>query len=215
MPQVKHSINLYLPRFRPAQLSPAIQRLITLCLTVLSGLLVLSVGLLLSNEYFANQLELAKQEQTRLSKELNIVVSQLPNAVVDKNLQNQIAREEKRLARQRRVISFLRQDSISESSSFTSLVEQLAQQNLNGIWLKRFEVINQGKDIQLYGYSKGPEKVSSYLSVLGTQPAYKGRAFKQINIVRGSNSLNEFFLSTQQEKNSEMLIQQTIEGAGL
>lgn len=215
MPQVKHSINLYLPRFRPAQLSPAIQRLITLCLTVLSGLLVLSVGLLLSNEYFANQLELAKQEQTRLSKELNIVVSQLPNAVVDKNLQNQIAREEKRLTRQRRVISFLRQDSISESSSFTSLVEQLAQQNLNGIWLKRFEVINQGKDIQLYGYSKGPEKVSSYLSVLGTQPAYKGRAFKQINIVRGSNSLNEFFLSTQQEKNSEMLIQQTIEGAGL
>jgi hypothetical protein len=215
MPQVKHSINLYLPRFRPAQLSPAIQRLITLCLTVLSGLLVLSVGLLLSNEYFANQLELAKQEQTRLSKELNIVVSQLPNAVVDKNLQNQIAREEKRLARQRRVITFLRQDSISESSSFTSLVEQLAQQNLNGIWLKRFEVINQGQDIQLYGYSKGPEKVSSYLSVLGTQPAYKGRAFKQINIVRGSNSLNEFFLSTQQEKNSEMLIQQTIEGAGL
>lgn len=215
MPQVKHSINLYLPRFRPAQLSPAIQRLITLCLTVLSGLLVLSVGLLLSNEYFANQLELAKQEQTRLSKELNIVVSQLPNAVVDKNLQNQIAREEKRLARQRRVISFLRQDSISESSSFTSLVEQLAQQNLNGIWLKRFEVINQGQDIQLYGYSKGPEKVSSYLSVLGTQPAYKGRAFKQINIVRGSNSLNEFFLSTQQEKNSEMLIQKTIEGAGL
>lgn len=215
MPQVKHSINLYLPRFRPAQLSPAIQRLITLCLTVLSGLLVLSVGLLLSNEYFANQLELAKQEQTRLSKELNIVVSQLPNAVVDKNLQNQIAREEKRLARQRRVITFLRQDSISESSSFTSLVEQLAQQNLNGIWLKRFEVINQGQDIQLYGYSKGPEKVSSYLSVLGTQPAYKGRAFKQINIVRGSNSLNEFFLSTQQEKNSEMLIQKTIEGAGL
>lgn len=215
MPQVKHSINLYLPRFRPAQLSPAIQRLITLCLTVLSGLLVLSVGLLLSNEYFANQLELAKQEQTKLSKELNIVVSQLPNAVVDKNLQNQIAREEKRLARQRRVITFLRQDSISESSSFTSLVEQLAQQNLNGIWLKRFEVINQGQDIQLYGYSKGPEKVSSYLSVLGTQPAYKGRAFKQINIVRGSNSLNEFFLSTQQEKNSEMLIQKTIEGAGL
>lgn len=215
MPQVKHSINLYLPRFRPAQLSPAIQRLIKLCLTVLSGLLVLSVGLLLSNEYFANQLELAKQEQTRLSKELNIVVSQLPNAVVDKNLQNQIAREEKRLVRQRRVITFLRQDSISESSSFTPLVEQLAQQNLNGIWLKRFEVINQGQDIQLYGYSKGPEKVSSYLSVLGTQPAYKGRAFKQINIVRGSNSLNEFFLSTQQEKNSEMLIQQTIEGAGL
>lgn len=215
MPQVKHSINLYLPRFRPAQLSPAIQRLITLCLTVLSGLLVLSVGLLLSNEYFANQLELAKQEQKKLSKELNIVVSQLPNAVVDKNLQNQIAREEKRLARQRRVITFLRQDSISESSSFTSLVEQLAQQNLNGIWLKRFEVINQGQDIQLYGYSKGPEKVSSYLSVLGTQPAYKGRAFKQINIVRGSNSLNEFFLSTQQEKNSEMLIQKTIEGAGL
>lgn len=215
MLQVKHNINLYLPRFRPAQLSPAIQRMIKVCLVGLAGLIVLSVCLLLLKVYFDNQLESAKQEQARLNEELNLVVSQLPNTVVDKNLQNQIAREEKLLAKQRRVITFLRQDSISDSSSFTSLVEQLSQQTLKDIWLSKFEVINQGQDIQLYGYAKSPEKVSSYLSALGTQDAYKGRAFKQINIVRGANSWNKFFLSTQQEESDEILLQQAIQEAGL
>jgi len=215
MLQVKHAINLYLPRFRPPQLSSAMQRLIKVCIVGLLGIIVLSLCLFLLRIYFDSQLESAKQEQLRLEAELNLVVSQLPNTVVDKNLQNQIAREEKLLAKQHRVITFLRQDSISDSSSFTSLVEQLSNQNVKDIWLSKFEVINQGQDIQLYGYAKTPEQVSRYLSLLGTQEAYKGRAFKQINIVRGKNGWNEFFLSTQPESPGDSLLQESILGAEL
>lgn len=215
MLQVKHAINLYLPRFRPPQLSSAMQRLIKVCIVGLLGIIVLSLCLFLLRIYFDSQLESAKEEQLRLEAELNLVVSQLPNTVVDKNLQNQIAREEKLLAKQHRVITFLRQDSISDSSSFTSLVEQLSNQNVKNIWLSKFEVINQGQDIQLYGYAKTPEQVSRYLSLLGTQEAYKGRAFKQINIVRGKNGWNEFFLSTQPETSRDSLLQENILGADL
>lgn len=215
MLQVKHAINLHLPRFRPPQLSPAMQRLIKVCAVGLFGIIVLSLCLFLLRIYFDSQLESAKEEQLRLEAELNLVVSQLPNTVVDKNLQNQIAREEKLLAKQHRVITFLRQDSISDSSSFTSLVEQLSNQNVKNIWLSKFEVINQGQDIQLYGYAKTPEQVSRYLSLLGTQEAYKGRAFKQINIVRGKNGWNEFFLSTQPESPGDSLLQESILGAEL
>ena len=215
MLQVKHAINLYLPRFRPPQLSSAMQRLIKVCVVGLFGIIVLSLCLFLLRIYFDSQLESAKEEQLRLEAELNLVVSQLPNTVVDKNLQNQIAREEKLLAKQHRVITFLRQDSISDSSSFTSLVEQLSNQNVKNIWLSKFEVINQGQDIQLYGYAKTPEQVSRYLSLLGTQEAYKGRAFKQINIVRGKNGWNEFFLSTQPETSRDSLLQENILGADL
>lgn len=215
MLQVKHAINLYLPRFRPPQLSSAMQRLIKVCVVGFVGLIVLSLCLFLLRIYFDSQLESAKEEQLRLEAELNLVVSQLPNTVVDKNLQNQIAREEKLLAKQHRVITFLRQDSISDSSSFTSLVEQLSNQNVKDIWLSKFEVINQGQDIQLYGYAKTPKQVSRYLSLLGTQEAYKGRAFKQINIVRGKNGWNEFFLSTQPESPGDSLLQESILGAEL
>ncbi|GEM_PF-3516957 len=216
MLQVKHSINLYLPRFRPPQLSAAMQRLIKVCGGALLGLVLITALLFFVKLYLQNQFEFVKQEQARLNEELSVVIAQLPNTVVDKNLQMRITREEKLLAKQRRVITFLRQDSISDSSSFTPLVEQLSQQNVKGIWLSKFEVINQGQDIQLFGFAKTPEQVSRYLSMLGTQPAYQGRAFKQINVVKGEQSWNEFFLSTQKEETDTAdSFAASLSGAGL
>ncbi len=215
MLQVKHSINLYLPQFQPPQLSLAMKRLVKLTAIAAIGTLVLATLLFVIKLTLAGQLQSAQQEQARLDSELSLVISQLPNITVDKNLQAQIKREEKLLAKQRRVITFLRQDSISDSRSFTPIVEQLSQQNVKGIWLSKFEVINQGQDIQLFGFAKTPEQVSRYLINLGTQPAYQGRAFKQINITRSNNGGNKFFLSTQQELDDGALLQNAVLRAGL
>lgn len=216
MLQAKQSINLYLPQFRPPQLSPAIILLIKVSVVGFISLLIL-VGLLFFGKlYLGSQLQQAKIEQAELNQELVNVIAQLPNMIVDKNLLMKIEREEKLLAKQKRVISFLHQDSISDSSSFTPLVEQLSQQNIKGIWLSKFEVINRGKDIQLFGYAKTPDRVSDYLNMLGTQSAYQGRAFKQIHISRGEQAWNDFFLSTQQaETDSLNPLQETLSGSGL
>jgi len=172
--------------------------------------------LFLSQLYLSAQVDTAKLEQQALNDELVAVIAQLPNTVIDQNLVLRIEREKKLLEKQTRVISFLRQDSIKDSSSYTPLVEQLSQQSVKGIWLSKFEVINQGNDIQLHGFAKTPDQVSRYLTMLGTQPAYQGRAFKQIDINRGNQAWSEFFLSTQeQEVDEESLLQERITGAGL
>jgi Tfp pilus assembly protein PilN len=175
------------------------------------------IGLLFIGKlYLGSQLEQEKIEQQELNQELVKVIAQLPNAIVDKNLLMQIEREKKLLLKQKRVISFLRQDSINDSSSFTPLVEQLSQQNITGIWLSKFEVANQGQDIQLFGYAKTPSQVSRYLTMLGTQPAYQGRAFKQILVNRGDQAWNKFFLSTlQAETDRSILLQETLSGSNL
>ncbi len=216
MLQVKQSINLYLEQFQPAKLPLAVQQAVKVMLITLLSLLIISCLSLVVRTYYVAALQDAKAEQEALNEELRQVIAQLPNNVIDKNLEAKISREEKLLAKQRRVITFLRQDSISDSSSFTPIVEQLSHQSVDNIWLSRFEVINQGKDIQLYGFSKTPEQVSRYLTMLGTQTAYQGRAFKQINVKRSDHAWNEFFLSTKKEEVSEVgVIQQAIIGAGL
>ncbi len=216
MSSVKHSINLYLPRFRPPEFSSAMMLLIKVSGLGFILLLIVVSTLFLSQLYLSAQVDGAKLEQRALNDELVAVIAQLPNTVIDKNLVLRIEREKKLLEKQTRVISFLRQDSIKDSSSYTPLVEQLSQQSVKGIWLSKFEVVNQGDDIQLYGFAKTPDQVSRYLTMLGTQPAYQGRAFKQIDINRGSQAWSEFFLSTQeQEIDDESLLQEKIRAAGL
>jgi Tfp pilus assembly protein PilN len=196
---VKHSIKLYLPRFRPPQLSPEILLLIKSCLITLIGLVAVAIALLAFQFYSTGQIAVLERERKILDLELATLIAKFPNTSINKNLQASLEREKKLLAKQKRVISFLRQDSISARSSFTPLIEQLSQQDVSGIWLSEIEILGQGKDIQLSGFAKTPEKVSRYITSLGSKDAYRGRSFRQINIVQGDTPWNEFFLSTQKQ----------------
>lgn len=200
---VKHQINLYLPQFRPPTLSREILLLIKAVAFTVIGLLILTVGLWAINLYTAAKIDQLQIKQNEQSNELSDLIAQQPNMTIDANLEESINKEKKQLAQQGRVISFLRQDLINERSSFTPLFEQLSQQQVSGIWLSKIEVLNNGRDIQLYGFAQTPEKVSRYISALGEKNAYIGRTFKQINVMQGESTWNEFFLSTKkQEKNT-------------
>jgi hypothetical protein len=213
---VKQQINLYLPRFRPEQLSAAMQLLVKSLAGALVFLLLVSILLMSSRLILQSQLEQSKQDQLMLTAELDGALAQMPNLSVDNTLLEKIENQKELLKKQKRVISFLRQDSINDKASFTPLVEQLSQQSVEGVWLSRFEVNNYGKDIQLYGYAKTPDKVSKYLSMLGENEAYQGRVFKQIEVKRGKKSWSEFFLSTQELKDDEaLLLSERISGARL
>lgn len=203
---IKQNINLYLPRFRPPQLSDEIRSLVRSFIIVFCIILVSSITLASLRFLFQSQLEQAQHQQEILNNKLNTVIAQIPDMTIDKALEDHIERGKQLLGKQRKVISFLRQDSINEGSSFTPLVEQLSQQNVKGVWLSKFEVTNQGKDIELTGFSKTPERVSKYLAMLGEKSAYQGRVFKQIKVTRSKKAWNEFFLSTQEEKKDETLI---------
>jgi Tfp pilus assembly protein PilN len=213
---IKHSINLYLPRFQPPQLSREVLRLITACLISFFGLVAIYAGLLVFHAYSSAHLAELEEEQQKLSRELKTLISQFPNTSIDKNLQASLEREKKLLAKKKRVVRFLRQDFIGARSSFTPLFEQLSQQSVSGIWLSKIEIFNQGKDIQLSGFAKTPEKVSLYITTLGSKNAYRGRAFKYINVMQGKNSWNDFFLSTKKQNSDNVSTTQTrASGRGL
>ena len=118
------------------------------------------------------------------------------NVTADANLIHRIKREKVVIKKKNQVIEYLYKDTISERENFTDLVDQLSQQEVKGIWLERFEILNRGQDIQLFGYAKTPKQVSKYIQMLGSQEAYAGRNFQQIQITKSKRGWNKFYIST-------------------
>lgn len=196
MQQVKQRINLYLPRFQPAQLSRETKKLFIAVFSVLAVfLLVLGVVVLMKSSMAADVIQ-SKQDQDELNQALARAVSQIPNVTADSNLIHRITREKRVLSKKQKVITYLYQNTINEGENFTGLVDQLAQQTVKNIWLEKFEILNRGQDIQLFGYAKTPKQVSKYMAMLGTQPSYEGRNFQQIIIKKSDKGGSEFYVST-------------------
>ena len=196
MLDVKQRINLYLPRFKPAQLSAEVKKLF-LSVAIVFGVVTVSITILLlmRSSMDSNLIE-SKKKEAELKDALARAITQIPNVTADANLVNRIAREKIVIRKKNQVIEYLYKDNISERENFTDLVDQLAQQSVKGIWLEKFEVLNRGQDIQLYGYAKAPRQVSKYIEMLGTQEAYTGRNFQQININKSEQGWNKFYIST-------------------
>lgn len=200
---VKHSINLYLPRFQPPKLSPEILLLGKVGLITLASLIGLSTAMFVFQTYSSNKVAQLMQEQDLLNNQISKLSEQFPKISIDGNLQEKINKEKELINRKIRAITFLRQDSISGKNSFTALVEQLSQQSVSGIWLSKIEILNQGRDVQLTGFAKTPDKVSHYIMGLGSKDAYQGKSFKQINITKNDTPWSQFFLSTQKQSRDE------------
>ena len=197
---VKHQINLYLPQFRPPKLPQEVLTLLMACAITILGVLVVSAGAWLFNSYTESQIERLQSEKEQKKNELKILVNQLPKYQLDSDLEMKIQKAEEQIKRQYKIISFLNQDLVEDSGSFTPLFEQLSQQKISGIWLSKIEILNSGENIQLYGSDQTTEKVSKYISALGEQSSYAGRNFKQINVTQGEHAWNDFFLSTKKQE---------------
>jgi Tfp pilus assembly protein PilN len=200
MTEVKQYINLYLPRFQPETLSKEAKKLFLSILVILVILITVIVSIIVINSVVGNKISEKNLEGIVLAEELEKAISKIPNVTPDVNLINRISKEKLAIIKKQQVIKYLYQDTIGEGENFTDLVDQLAQQSVNGIWLNRFEVLNKGKDIQLFGYAKEPSQVSLYIEMLGSQNSYKGRNFQQIKIKKSTQGWNDFYISTLSQK---------------
>ena len=210
MQKIKQSINLYLPRFQPAQLSAEVKQLfIALILAVLASILSIALSAVYAS-YYKEERAISEKSKIQLSAELEKVIAQVPDKTPDKNLIERLTKKEHLLIRKQKVIEYLYRDTINEGESFTLLVSELSKQQIEDVWLSKIEVLNKGKDIQLYGYAKYPDTVSSYLEMLSNQPSYQGRGFKRIEINK-LERWSEFYISTLSKIENEELNVETAE----
>lgn len=198
---VKQSINLYSAEFRPPELPAGAKRLLQVCGAIMAVNLVLFILLLAVQGLYKGNLQDAQFQQQALTERLNTLTASLPKRTPDATLVARLEREKEAILKRRKVIEYLRNDSLYDSNDFVAPVAQLEQQDVEGIWLSRFSLLNKGQDIELYGLAKQPKQVSAYLSQLSTRTAYEGRAFRKIEVMRSEHgNWSEFFLSTRPDE---------------
>lgn len=196
MTEIKQKINLYLPRFQPEKLSKETKNLFFAISSAFAILVFIIASLMIINSLVDSEIVNNQQKSEVLNKKLEQAISKIPNVTADSNLVNRIKQQKSVIKKKQQVIAYLYKDTISEGENFTSLVDQLAQQNVQGIWLNKFEILNKGNDVQLFGYAKTPSQVSKYIEMLGAQNAYQGRNFQQIKINKSAQRWNDFYIST-------------------
>lgn len=216
MLEIKQSIDLYSEEFRPAKLPEPVRQLLMVLGAVVAINFLVGIILLATDQYAQYHLANSEAEQTRLNQELSDLIAQMPNRTVDRKLEQQLKREKLMVNKREKVIKFLQQDSVFDTEGYTDIVAQLANQNVSGIWLKRFSILDGGKNVELQGIVNKPSLVSRYLQQLGTQSAYQGRAFRQINInAAEQGKWSHFFISTKEAEKDPSLIDAKISRAGL
>lgn len=201
---VKQSINFYSAEFKPPELPQSAKLLLQVCGIILVLNLVLFISLLGIRSFHQQALLSTQTEQENLNQRLAKITASLPKRTPDSTLVTRLEREQAAIVKRRKVIEYLRSDSLYDSNDFVAPVAQLEQQSVDGIWLNRFSLLNKGQDIELYGLARKPHMVSQYLQQLSTRPAYEGRAFRRIEVNRSQQgNWSEFYLSTQQEEVAE------------
>jgi len=201
---VKQSINFYSAEFRPPELPQSAKLLLQVCGIILLLNLVLFISLLAIQGVQQQTLADSQLQQETLNQRLVKITASLPKRTPDNTLLARLEREKDAVVKRRKVIQYLKNDSLYDSNDFVAPVAQLEKQNVDGIWLSRFSLLNKGQDIELYGLARQPQMVSKYLQQLSTRPAYEGRAFRRIEVNRSTQgNWSEFYLSTRQEEVAE------------
>lgn len=202
--QAKQQLNLYTQEFKAPVLPENIKRL--LLLLALNFILVLIVSATTSGISFWYQQRLLGVQQQRdfIQQQLHEERRNKPPLLPRDDLLQKKSILENQINSHRKILSYLTQGKFNSSQSLTPLVEQLGEQSIDGVWLESFVITRLGQDVALAGYVDDPAKLSPYVTSLIQRSAYKGKAFRHINVSNlTDNGQLAFELNTQPKKEKE------------
>lgn len=180
--QVKQQINFYTEAFQPPQLP----RDIAYVLLGLSLNIVLMLTLAFASWIYVKweekQLAAIQQQELFLQQQIEQVMASRPTLEVDSALEQRKLQAEENLSSSRKILSYLTQGHLQQSHSYSSKVAQLGEQKIDGVWLQRFLIADQGQQVILEGFLDDPAKLSPYISTLVQRPAYQDIAFRFVDI---------------------------------
>jgi len=82
------------------------------------------------------------------------------------------------------VLSVLSSAPQSQTHGFSPLIQGMANQVVHGLWLKKFNISEGGKDLTIVGASVSPELLPKFLQGLSKEPQMMGKQFRVMHLVR-------------------------------
>lgn len=186
--EIKQRVNFYLEEFQPPKVPKDLRVLIIGAIAHTIVAFVVIIGLTINWYWQGYRLDNVVLQQGEVERKVSNIERERPPLKVDQKLTAQ--RDEMRadLDSSQRILRYLTQQELNSSHSFTKLVENLGEQDVRGVWLKRFTFFNEGSHISLEGYTDDPAKVSRYAATLLNRPGFSEHAFRFVDIYKTEDS---------------------------
>jgi hypothetical protein len=182
--EIKQRVNFYLEEFQPPKIPNDLRQLIITVIAHTLIAIVVLVGLSINWYWQGLRMGSVAAQQVEVESQVNNIERERPPLKINQELTKQRDDMRADLDSSQRILRYLTQQELSSSDSFTTLVTGLGEQDIAGVWLKRFAFYREGKHISLEGSTDDPAKVSKYVSSLLKRDGFEDHAFRFVDIYK-------------------------------
>lgn len=205
---MKQQINLYQAEFRQPELMLSADQIFLGVAGLLLLIVLCSTGLAVSNMYKGGKVSSLKSELETLKQANAEMTGRVQNRAVDQGLSTRATLASRQLQARQDMLKLVEQtEQRHDTVSFSQLLEGLARQHVEGMWLSRIDISANGRDIYLEGTTLDAKRVPQFVGNLSGEDAYAGREFSKVIIKRNpkDESLLDFALTTGDPESESLL----------
>lgn len=208
---MKHLANLYLSELQPSREKLTFNRVMSATATFLVVAVVLGIGM----HWWANQQQINTQRVahalSQAQQQLATKQQQLRVAMKNPEIEQRIEQIELQLGQRQRLLQQMQQVTESGQVSFATLLNELAQADVEAIWLQRILVASG--ELTLQGKTANASALPVWLASFSSYPSLSGRQFGVFELRdNASSGVLDFTVGSLQH--SSLLNSQPIRGAG-
>ena len=207
-------INLYQEQFHEIKVSLPAKRLAIVICGLLTVMTLSSVVLSWVNSSNATTEQRLEQEVEVLRRENKNAQTRLESQDIDPILARSVSVAMKQLHARQRIMDWVNASQSDGAAPFSSLLEGLGRQRVEGLWLSQIEILSSGIDLDLRGSTVDPQLLPRFIARLRDEPIYIGREFRRVAMHEEDDNSNiiNFRITTKKSPDGERTALATIYG---
>lgn len=144
------------------------------------------------------ELQQQEQNQTNIQQQVVQLETQLNNTKPDSALVNEIRDLRKQLNHGESMLAMLTDGSLSNTEGFSSYLQAVAKQHIEGTWLTGMNIESGGSYFSLHGKTVTPDLVPEYMKKLSAEAVFKTFSFNVLELQRSDEQkeIVNFHLAT-------------------
>ena len=149
-------------------------------------------------------LERAKKEEKKTTLVLETIEKHLqdfkqnnPKPKLDTKLEQELIMMRETLNTKKQMLSRVSGLTLEDKPGFYRYLSGLAMQKIDGLWLTKIHIKDDGNYINIHGNTLNPEGLPSYLKRLNKARAFSGKIFDTVELNRASTSTPEIGFTLQ------------------
>lgn len=136
--------------------------------------------------------EAEKREQWRLLRQTNEQLKASYSENADPRLAAEVSELKADRAEQEQLIAALMHYRTDQAHGFSSYLDDLADHQVDGMWLSRITLMDGGERIQLQGVTLDPVHLPAFLQELSKGESFSGHRFDEFKLEETEDGLLEF-----------------------